>query len=138
MFSPNNKDQRVFVLGEVNKQSAIPITDRMTLLQAIAEAGGFTHDANRKTILVMRGNLSEPDIMKIDAGRIDLANNMPLKRGDIIYVASSSFADVERVAVRLSHILEPFYNLARSVVWGDAAVQVLEGKRSFLIMPDTE
>jgi polysaccharide export outer membrane protein len=136
IYIPDNKDQKVFVLGEVNKQSAIPTSDRMTLFEAIAEAGGFTHDANKKSILVMRGNLSEPDIMKIDARRMDLAKNIPLERGDIVYVASSSFADVERIAVRLSNILQPFYNLSRTVVWGDAAVGVMEGKDSRFVIEE--
>ena len=137
IYIPNNKDQKVFVLGEVNKQSAIPTGDRLTLLGAIAEAGGFTRDANKRSILVMRGNLSEPEIMKIDAKRMHLAANIPLQRGDIVYVASSAFADVERIAVRLSHILEPFYTLARTVVWGDAAIDVLGGADSrFIIVED--
>ncbi len=71
IYIPNNKDQKVFVLGEVNKQSAIPIRERLTLLEAIAEAGGFTRDAKKESIVVMRGNLSEPEIMKIDAKRMD-------------------------------------------------------------------
>jgi len=137
IYIPNNKDQKVFVLGEVNKQAAIPTGDRLTLLGAIAEAGGFTQDANKRSILVMRGNLSEPEIMKIDAKRMDLAANIPLQRGDVVYVASRAFADVERIAVRLSHILEPFYTLARTVVWGDAAIDVLGGAESrFIIVED--
>jgi len=127
IYIPNNKDQKVFVLGEVNKQAAIPIQEELTLLEAIAEAGGFTRDANKKSILVMRGNLSEPEIMNIDAKRVDLVAGFPLQRGDIVYVASSDFANVERIAVRLSHILEPFYTLARTIVWGSAARDVLRG-----------
>ena len=129
IYIPNNKDQKVFVLGEVNRQSAIPTTDRMTLLEAIAEAGGFTHDANRKSILVMRGNLSEPDIMKIDSGHMDLTKNIPLERGDIVYVASSSFADVERIAVRIAHILTPFLDVSRGIIYGDTAIDILTGEK---------
>jgi polysaccharide export outer membrane protein len=128
IYIPDNKDQKVFVLGEVNRQSAIPTTDTMTLVEAIAAAGGFTHDANRKSILVMRGNLSEPDIMQIDAGRMDLVNNIPLQRGDIIYVARSSFADVERIAVRIAHILTPFLDVSRGIIYGDTAIDILTGE----------
>jgi polysaccharide export outer membrane protein len=127
IYIPDSRDQRVFVLGEVNKQSAIPIRHRITLLQAITEAGGFTRDAKKSAVLVMRGNLSEPEIMKVDAERMDMAAGLPLERGDIVYVASSAFANVEKIAVRLSHILGPFYDLARTMVWGAAAGDVLEG-----------
>jgi len=84
----------------------------------------------------MRGNLSEPEIMQIDATHMDFGANVPLQRGDIVYVASHRFADVERVAVRLSHILEPFYTMARTIVWGDAAKEVLEGAESRFIIVD--
>ena len=136
IYIPNNKDQKVFVLGEVNKQSAIPIRERLTLLEAIAEAGGFTRDAKKESIVVMRGNLSEPEIMKIDAKRMDLVANIPLKRGDIIYVASSAFADVERIAVRLSHILQPFLSVARGIILQDAARDVLRGEKTRYIIGD--
>jgi polysaccharide export outer membrane protein len=127
IYIPDNKDQKVFVLGEVNKQAAIPLRDRMTLVEAIAEAGGFTRDAKKQAIMVMRGNLSEPEIIEIAGERMDVAAGIPLQPGDIVYVASSDFANVERIAVRLSHILGPFYDLARTVVWGAAARDVFQG-----------
>jgi len=136
IYIPDNRDRKVFVLGEVNKQAAIPMRERMTLLEAIAEAGGLTRDAKKSAILVMRGNLSEPEIMTIDAERPDRVANIPLKRGDIVYVASSSFANVERIALRISHILEPFLTLSRGVVWGDAAVDVLDGKQTKFVIAD--
>jgi len=128
IYIPDNKEQRVFVIGEVNKQSAIPTGDGLTLLEAIAEAGGFTHDANKGGILVMRGNLSEPQIMRIDAKRMDLTTNIPLQRGDIIYVASSAIANVERAALRISHILHPFLQVTRGIILTDTAVDVLGGE----------
>lgn len=136
IYIPDNKSQKVFVLGEVNKQSAIPLENGLTLLGAIAEAGGFTQDAKRDSIVVMRGNLSAPEIMKINAEQASLAASIPLKRGDIIYVATSSMAKVERVAIRLSHILQPLYSLARTIVWEDAAVGIMEGKDSRLIIEE--
>lgn len=136
VYIPNNKDQKIFVLGEVNRQSAIPIGDRGTLFEAIAEAGGFTRDANKEAILVIRGNLSEPEIMKIDAERMELAANIPVQRGDIIYVAGSAFAGVERVAVRLSNILRPFLDVARGIILQDAAVDVLGGKETKYVIGD--
>jgi polysaccharide export outer membrane protein len=127
IYIPDSRDQRVFVLGEVNNQSAVPIKHRLTLLQAITEAGGFTRDAKKNAILVMRGNLSQPEVMKVDAERLDIAAGLALEQGDIVYVASSSFANVEQIAVRLSHILRPFYDLARTIVWGSAARDVFRG-----------
>lgn len=46
--------QRVFVVGEVLKAGAFPLLPGMTVLQALANAGGFTTFANVKKIHVMR------------------------------------------------------------------------------------
>lgn len=136
IYIPDNRDRMVFVLGEVNKQAAIPMREGLTLLEAIAEAGGFTRDAKKGSVVVMRGNLSEPEIMKIDVEHMELVANISLKRGDIVYVASSAFANVERVALRISHILSPFLQVARGIILQDAAIDVLEGKETKYVVGD--
>jgi polysaccharide biosynthesis/export protein len=137
IYIPDNKEQKVFVLGEVNKQAAIPMQDGLTLLGAIAEAGGFTRDAKKNSIVVMRGNLSAPEIVEINGEDAAFAGTVPLERGDIVYVAASSIANAERTAIRIANILRPFYDLARTIVWGDAAIGVtFDGKRSNIVVDD--
>jgi polysaccharide biosynthesis/export protein len=47
--------QVLYVTGEVNKPGALPIVNgQMSILQAIAMAGGFTDFANKKDIRVLR------------------------------------------------------------------------------------
>jgi len=47
--------QVVYVAGEVNKPGALPLaTGQMSIIQAIAMAGGFTDFANKKDIRVLR------------------------------------------------------------------------------------
>jgi polysaccharide biosynthesis/export protein len=46
--------QRVFVVGEVLRAGAFPLIPGMTVLQALASAGGFTTFADVKRIHVMR------------------------------------------------------------------------------------
>jgi polysaccharide export outer membrane protein len=46
--------QRVFVVGEVIRAGAFPLIPGMTVLQALASAGGFTTFADMKKIHVMR------------------------------------------------------------------------------------
>jgi len=132
IYIPDKSEQKVYILGEVNKQSAVPMREPLTLLEAITDAGGFTLDANRKSVVVLRGNLSEPEIITVDAKRIlkesDLAANIPLQRGDIVYVPSSLIADVERFAIRLSNILEPYLQVMRGIILTDIATRVLEGE----------
>jgi polysaccharide export outer membrane protein len=47
--------QLVYITGEVNKPGALPLANgRMSILQALAMAGGFTDFANKKDIRVLR------------------------------------------------------------------------------------
>ena len=46
--------QRIFVVGEVLRAGAFPLIPGMTVLQALASAGGFTTFADEKRIHVMR------------------------------------------------------------------------------------
>jgi len=51
--------QVVYVTGEVNKPGALPVaTGQMSIIQAIAMAGGFTDFANKKDIRVLRKGAS--------------------------------------------------------------------------------
>jgi polysaccharide export outer membrane protein len=47
--------QLIYVTGEVNRPGAVPlVSGRMSVVQAIAMAGGFTDFAKRKDVLIMR------------------------------------------------------------------------------------
>jgi len=46
--------KKIYVVGGVKKEGPIPYTYRMTILQALSEAGGLTDYAKRKKIYVLR------------------------------------------------------------------------------------
>jgi polysaccharide biosynthesis/export protein len=46
--------QVAYIMGEVAKPGPVALTGTMTILQALAMAGGFTDFANRKDILIQR------------------------------------------------------------------------------------
>jgi polysaccharide export outer membrane protein len=47
---------RVFVTGEVQKPGAFPLRGSVTVLQAVAMAGGLTEFADRNAMMVIRGH----------------------------------------------------------------------------------
>lgn len=85
---------KVFILGEVFRPGLYLLKERMTLLQAIVLAGGFTPVASKNKIVVIRrrvdGNPGEEKILIrfddiVDANqRSD--KNLTLRAGDTIYV----------------------------------------------------
>lgn len=48
-----------FILGEVNEPGSYPYVNGLTVLNAVALSGGFTHRANRDKILIQRGDKEE-------------------------------------------------------------------------------
>lgn len=64
----NMPNRVVYVEGEVTKPGAIPLAPGMTALQAIADAGGLTPDANDTAVLVRRDVCGTPQ-------KIDIALN---------------------------------------------------------------
>jgi polysaccharide biosynthesis/export protein len=83
---------RVFVTGEVTHPGAYPLRGRVSLLQVIAQAGGFTDFADSDEIVVIRsGEKTEripvrySDLMKAD-DKSDEPYDVILRPGDTIVV----------------------------------------------------
>jgi polysaccharide export outer membrane protein len=68
--------KRVFLIGEVAHVGPLAITPGMTILQAIASAGGLTPYANRKHIYILRGDLGKQQKILFDY-------NNAVKKGDM-------------------------------------------------------
>jgi len=45
-----------FILGEVNAPGSYPYVNRLTILNAVALAGGYTYRAKKSKIIIKRGN----------------------------------------------------------------------------------
>lgn len=81
---------RIYVLGQVKTPGVFPLGGRMTVVQALALAGGFTEFAKTERILIIR---DEPGLrapftinFKRLEGDNDLSQNVTLKPGDTIVV----------------------------------------------------
>jgi polysaccharide biosynthesis/export protein len=83
-------NRHVYLMGEVNRPGPLPLSSGMTVLQALASAGGFTDFANRKGIYILRKEHGRQtrypfNYKKAIRGEAD-AQNFELKRGDTIVV----------------------------------------------------
>jgi polysaccharide export outer membrane protein len=85
----------IYCLGEVERQGAqaFQSTERITVLTAIAQAGGLTDRASRKVVVKRRDGAGETREIEVDYRKI-LAGKAPdleLVDGDIVHVKESFF-----------------------------------------------
>jgi len=111
-------DQRLFVLGEVKQPGVVQVPHgSMTLFEALAHTGDLTDDAKRTEILVIRGDLRNPKIRKININDISAIrmSSLILRPNDIVYVTprdmkayNVAFNEQKPFWELLSAMLEPF------------------------------
>lgn len=58
----------IFILGEVNTPGQYPFVEDLTVLKAVATAGGFSYRANQKVILIRGRNDSDETRIALEAG----------------------------------------------------------------------
>jgi len=78
-----------YMEGEVNRPQEYPLNRRITLLQAIAAAGGYNDFANKKNITITRNG----KVVKVNAKDIEKHPDwdIPIEAGDRINVHRSMF-----------------------------------------------
>ncbi len=93
--------ERIYVMGEVNNQGVYSLRDARDLLGAISLAGNVTTLAKEQNTLIVRGYSPEegkPLVMMSDVRALfrnaDLAQNLPLQEGDLIYVPRMVIGDI--------------------------------------------
>ena len=87
---------KVYVLGEVHKQGAINILDgKISLKDALAEAGGVSCIADKSFIQVFRANAQDPKIYLLNWKHIiELpSGSLNLIEGDIVLVGATIISD---------------------------------------------
>ena len=126
------KSQKVHVFGEVRSPGTYTMDQNLFAWEVISEAGGFTSDANRKKVLLVRTKDGVPTVAALNIQDMlkkgKLAQNVYLKSGDIIYVTPSFIANLERFMSRFNTIISPFVSLERGIVLYPDARDVLRGE----------
>lgn len=94
----NEARQKVYIDGEVGRPGVLDLEGPVTVLQAIAFAGGFTDQARRDSIiLIRRAERDQPlviplNIASVYRGRLD--QDILLAHFDIVHVPRSPIANV--------------------------------------------
>lgn len=103
IFIPDSSETSIYVMGQVLRPSAYRLTPRMTLLDAIAQAGGASEDASNGEIMVYRPGLDR--VMKVsmqDLIKNAQSLNYELQDRDVIYVEKKSLANLGYVLKQIA------------------------------------
>jgi len=96
IYIPNNNENKVFVVGEVNVAGVRYFTDPMDLMEAISSCGGFRATANRSQVVVVRGDPQKPEVYAVNVLEMmkgGSSERFYLERGDTVYIARTAIAD---------------------------------------------
>ena len=112
------KVKRVFVFGDVKKPGMVPMSRKMTVLQALAAADMYHETALMEEVRVIRGgDLSKPTMLMADLARVftygDMTRNLALEENDIVFVPREHLGDASEAGKKMMPIITagiaPFY-----------------------------
>lgn len=98
VFIPSSAGTDVSVLGAVNSARVVPFRRDMTVVTAIAGAGGTVTDAFVRQVAIVRGSLSQPRVAIVDYQSIvtGQAPDVRLEPQDIVYVPYTPYRTLKR------------------------------------------
>lgn len=103
VFIPDSSDTAVYVLGSVTRPGSYRLTPRMTVLDALAQAGGPDEDAAPGKIGLYRAGAADVQLIDletlIDPGR---SINFALEDGDVLFVPKRGYARLGYVMRQLA------------------------------------
>lgn len=116
VFVRNFAGLSVYVMGEVDKPGRIDMVPNMTVLQALAAAGGTIKGAKMNSVVVLRpspeGKLQALRL-DLDRGAIQkgLAQDQPLQPQDLIFVPKTFIANVNEFLTQIYDGLFPPFDI---------------------------
>jgi polysaccharide export outer membrane protein len=119
IYIPEDTKNKYFVLGEVNRPGMFRLKGDETVMEAISSAGGINQRGSLKGTCIIRGDLKNPQRIKLDVGKLlksaDMSQNIMLQPGDVVYVPETSKPDWNKIASFISTIVNSSYLLR---LWG--------------------
>ena len=113
---PDRSNSRVFVLGEVNKPTSLPMNrGRLTLADALTGAGSLdVKTGDPRFVYVVRGadKTLTPDVYQLDMTQVDalmLMTKFELQPKDVVYVQVSSAARFNRALEQITPTLQTLF-----------------------------
>jgi polysaccharide export outer membrane protein len=108
IYIPSGLSKEVYILGEVENAMLFAYREDMPMSRTLAQAEGFTPDADLKRIHIIRGSLYNPTVIMINFEEVLKGNarEVALEPGDIIYVPPTGLTSFARVIDKLVPTLQ--------------------------------
>ena len=106
---PDQTANQIYLMGELRTPKSIPMKKRrMTLAQAIGEAGSTTKDSDIRKVFVIRG-IGETDRVNLQVYHVNLemvegmvlAGRFPMKPRDVVYVSTNALTKFSRITDKI-------------------------------------
>jgi protein involved in polysaccharide export with SLBB domain len=114
-------------VGEVTTPSVLQLSTEMSIFEALTRAGGLNTSARTDNVLLIRGQLEEPELYTVDVASIYQQGTTDqmvyLQKGDIVVVPTRTITNVSRYFRDVQSVLAPFVGgsaVYRNVVSGGA------------------
>jgi protein involved in polysaccharide export with SLBB domain len=103
IYIPSGLSKEVYILGEVNNAMMFAYREDMPMSRTLAQAEGFTPDADLKRVHIVRGSLHNPTVIMINFEEVLKGNarEIALEPSDIIYVPPKGLSSFARVVDKL-------------------------------------
>jgi polysaccharide export outer membrane protein len=128
------QSRKYLVLGEVKNPGAFTLDTSMTLLDAVAKAGGWTADAKTTDVILLRNASGKVETRSIDVASAFksgvLPRNIALQGNDVVFVPTKKIADIARFMGYLSSIISPIVMTEGGIVLWPQMIDALNGKTS--------
>ncbi|MCI5133274.1 MAG: hypothetical protein D3904_17620, partial [Candidatus Electrothrix sp. EH2] len=111
---------RVYIMGEVKRANYYQLAGPRTLTQLVAEAGGFSSQANtHQIVLIRRGKDGKPTARLIDMddiiGRGDMTSDPLIRQYDIIFVPKTKLSQAALVMDSILNLIPVHFSASYSL-----------------------
>lgn len=129
------RSQKIFVLGEVINPGVFLLDTTDDIIGAIAKAGGFTEEAQKSSVILVRENPDDPENPILE--RINCESflvgaqangNRRLQGGDVLYVPRSFVGDLRYFGDTMWRLIRPIVLLERAIILAPAVEDVITGE----------
>ena len=111
--------KKIYVVGEVFQQGSYPYTGEMTAFEAVEEAGSFTRRASLKRVILVRGDLENPQVIDVNLRDVFKQGikekDLLLQPEDIVFVPPNGFAKVGYAIEQVLFPFSPIFGVGRDI-----------------------